>query len=153
MEISGYSDYLIYPDGKVWSNKRNIYLKPGTSKTGYKRVLLLKDKVRTNISIHRLVALHYIDNPHNKEQVDHIDGNKLNNDISNLRWMTHQENQNAFRPILFKNNTSGSKNIGFLTRDQSWCFAITLHKKLFTKQSKNKQIILWCKFIFMKLNK
>ena len=45
------------------------------------------------MSIHRLIALHYIPNPENKPEVDHIDRERLNNNIDNLRWATRSENE------------------------------------------------------------
>lgn len=52
------------------------------------------NKTRRRIRNHRLVALQFIPNPENKPEVDHIDRNRQNNHVSNLRWVTHQENQN-----------------------------------------------------------
>jgi len=90
MEIEGYPNYLIYDDGRVYSKKRKIFMKPSLIK-GYLSIRLFIDSKRKGFLIHRLVALHYIPNPHNKPEVDHIDINPLNNSISNLRWATRQE--------------------------------------------------------------
>ncbi len=56
---------------------------------------------RRNMSVHRLVAINFIPNPENKAQVNHIDGNKMNNSVSNLEWNTVSENHiHAFRTGL-----------------------------------------------------
>ena len=57
-------------------------------------VSLNKDKKMYNFSIHRLVAIHFIDNFNNKSEVNHIDGNKTNNTILNLEWVNAKENTN-----------------------------------------------------------
>ena len=61
--------------------------------------------------IHRLVALAFLENPDNKPKVDHIDENKANNNVKNLRWATVQENQS--NQGKYKNNTSGFKGVSF----------------------------------------
>lgn len=59
---------------------------------GYKAVNLCKDGNKKPNYIHRLVAQAFIPNPHNKKTVNHIDGDKLNNKVDNLEWMTYSEN-------------------------------------------------------------
>jgi len=85
--------YAISNFGRVWSyrKKNNIpkFLKKDI-RNGYYAVKL--GKYGKKMSIHRLVALAFIDNPENKEYVNHIDGNKLNNHIDNLEWVTAKEN-------------------------------------------------------------
>lgn len=87
--------YFIHSDGKLTSTMRGLkVLKPIKNNFGYLQYYL-KDE-QTNVykwyKVHRLVALHYIDNPKGLNEVNHIDGNKENNNISNLEWVTHSEN-------------------------------------------------------------
>ena len=78
MEIQGYANYLIYPDGRVQNKKTKKYFIPQLTYKGYHRVVLRNNGTSKNHPIHRLVAIHYIPNPENKPQVDHI--NRIKND-------------------------------------------------------------------------
>ncbi len=68
-------------------------LKPWVKTTGYTEVFLCKNGVRKHCKIHRLVAEAFIENPNNYPHVDHIDTNRTNNHVSNLRWVTRGMNQ------------------------------------------------------------
>ena len=67
-------------------------IKPNLKPNGYLQVGLRKNGKRKWHTLHRLVAIHFIDNPENKSQVNHIDGNKQNNRFSNLEWVSSKEN-------------------------------------------------------------
>ena len=127
MEINGFENYLIYEDGKVFSKKSNKFLKPFNTKKGYLHIDLHNNKKRKTHKIHRLVGLHYIPNPDNKPQIDHIDRNKLNNDISNLRWMTNKENCN--NKGIKITNTSGHTNIHYAPRYNRWIYSYNRKSK------------------------
>lgn len=101
--IDGYEGlYQITSTGRVISadryDKYNRHiggvLKHSFTPTGYHFVKLCKDGICKQFYIHQLVAKAFLPNPENKKCVDHIDNNKDNNDISNLRWVTHLENMN-----------------------------------------------------------
>ena len=91
-QIKGFNDYSITKDGQVFSHKTNKFKKPFVFPTGYIGITLSKNAVSKNYYLHRIVADNYISNPNNKPQVNHIDGNKANNSISNLEWVTPKEN-------------------------------------------------------------
>lgn len=80
-----------YSDGRVVIKKGKI-LSISAGKNGYENVRLYKDKKAKNHSVHRLVAQAFIPNPEDKPQVNHKDRNPLNNDFTNLEWVTHKEN-------------------------------------------------------------
>ena len=85
MEIQGYSNYLIYEDGRVQNKKTKRFLKAAPDKDGYFICGLCKDNKPKTKKIHRLVALHYLPNPENKPEVDHRNRDKQDNRVENLR--------------------------------------------------------------------
>ena len=91
--IKGWEDkYTISINGDVYSIRSNKFLKPRLSLDGYERVCLCNGSIKREYRVHRLVAETFIDNPNNLPQVNHIDGNKLNNYLSNLEWCTPEYN-------------------------------------------------------------
>ena len=86
-------------------------IKPKVSNRGYIRVGLSKDGKQTPLLAHRIVAKAFIVNTENKPHINHIDGNKLNNHISNLEWCYHRENiLHAMNTLGIIMSHSGSKN-------------------------------------------
>lgn len=75
-------------------------LKPGKGKNGYLTLSLCVDGEKSNHSVHRLVALAFIENPDHKTQVNHKDGNKHNNVAQNLEWVTVSENAKHAYSVL-----------------------------------------------------
>ena len=119
-EIEGleqFVGYKVYEDGTIESYKKRHghqyiitdyptrILKPYVSRKGYLKVDI-SSKPRKSMSVHRLVALAFIPNVENKPQVNHIDGEPTNNNVSNLEWCSEKENVNhAFKNNLIKIST------------------------------------------------
>ena len=119
-DIKGYEGrYQISNHGKVKSLSRKagtVYLKEKIlsnkrlTKDGYPRVSLRDGEKFKEFKIHRLVATHFIDNPHNKETVNHIDGDKTNNHVDNLEWSNRNEQMYHAYKLRLKTSISGSDN-------------------------------------------
>ncbi len=90
--IDGYPHLLISSKGRVISLIQDREITPFVSNRGYKRVALCFDSKQKAVSVHRLVAEAFIPNPNGYTDVDHIDGNKLNNNVDNLQWISRAEN-------------------------------------------------------------
>lgn len=124
VDIKGFEDYYqisnygrILSKDVIWNTNKNILSRGGKIKKlcldqyGYLRVTLWKNNKGKSFYIHRLIALHFIINPENKEQINHIDGDKLNNSISNLEWCTNKENINhSIKNKLWDYRGSNTKN-------------------------------------------
>ena len=123
-DIKGYKEfYQISNFGKVKSLKRIIYkingqkqhrkeriLKMLFDKDGYKFVVLFKNNTRKHSSIHRLIANHFIPNINNLPEVNHKNGNKANNKVSNLEWCTEKFNSKHAHDIGLYPSIEGENN-------------------------------------------
>lgn len=96
--------YKITNKGEVLNLANNTYLKPLRQNNGYLCVGLADGEGNhKRLTIHRLVALHFLPNPYEHDQVNHINGNKEDNSVSNLEWASPKENiHHAFKTGLRK---------------------------------------------------
>jgi|SRR5210317_1041026 len=94
VDIENYEGlYKINRNGNVWGCKSNRLLKSSLNNiNGYYQIHLCKDGKGKHYTIHRLIATHFIPNPENLPQIDHINRVKTDNRIENLRWITHRDN-------------------------------------------------------------
>ncbi len=163
MEIQGHPNYLIYPDGRVYSKKRwrskECWMKACKDIDGYKYVVLTTDGKQYNMKIHRLIAIHYIPNPDNKPTVDHINRIRDDNRIDNLRWATikeQNENRVVSIPSLIKKGHDNSlrkyknkfNHRGITKNKYGYYYTKTIKKKKFVSYfNKSLTMCLVVKFI------
>ena len=106
-----YQNYSISEDGRVYSHLRNKFLALNNDGKGYFNVRLSNNGKFTTISVHVLVAETYIHKPHPSFVVNHKDGDKRNNTVSNLEWVSQRENmEHAVRTGLIKTSPKIYKN-------------------------------------------
>ena len=123
--IDGYNNnYSISNKGNVKNNNTNKILKQAVNRGGYNKLCLSVNGKKKTELIHRLVALAFIPNPENKPHVDHINNNKIDNNVNNLRWATAKENQ--YNQKLSKANKCGVKGVCYNKRDKKWRASITV---------------------------
>ena len=161
--IKQYPKYFVTEEGLVFSSKTNKFLKFSYDQQGYQRVGLYVGNYKSKIiKVHRLVAETFIDNIESKKDVNHIDGNKANNNISNLEWCTRSENiKHAFKnglktitnkqidgvKLRFSKKVLDTKtNILYESlKDASLDLGINYHtlKNYFRSNRKNKTTLIW----------
>ena len=90
--VKGFDGYFVDEDGNVFNGKLHK-LKPCVNEFGYLRLQLYSNGTRKNVTIHRIVAETFLDNPNNYKEVNHKDENKTNNSVSNLEWCTSSYNK------------------------------------------------------------
>lgn len=114
------NNYLISSFGRLKriDNQTEVFLKCSVLNRGYKYFQLVKDGKRHNLLIHRLVAIAFIKNPEQKPNVDHIDKNRLNNNVENLRWCTQREN--SFNQSIHKNSALQLHGVRFDYKNSRW---------------------------------
>ena len=127
--IKGYEDYIIFTTGKVYSTKSNKFIKHETGTYKYYLIFLYKNKKRKSFRLHRLLGLHFIPNPNNLPTIDHIDKNKLNNNLSNLRWASYTK-QSINRNIKITNTTGYT---GVFIENNKYRTRWYINKKPYTK--------------------
>ena len=138
--IEGFENYIIFEDGMIINFWTGLEMKSQKSIYGYLNITLCKNSKHKTFLLHRLLGQAYIKNPDNKPFIDHIDRNRSNNDLSNLHWVTRLENnQNRGIP---NTNTSGIKNIHWDKSSNGWKFEKVIKGKLYTKFSKDKQVVI-----------
>jgi len=125
-DIEGFSNYTISNDGKIYSKIKKIYRKCHYNPQGYLQLRLKQNGKNENICVHRLVAEHFLPNPENKRCIDHIDKDKKNNNMWNLRWCTNGENMSNRGKQ--QNNTSGFKGVTFNKERNKWQAQIQVEK-------------------------
>lgn len=104
--IKDFPNYLLSKDGRVYSTISSKYLKQYIS-MGYPAIDIVNEEGIGKKLMHRLLAEHFIPNPGNLPQVNHIDGNKLNNSLSNLEWVSGSDNvRHAYSTGLTKNRAA-----------------------------------------------
>jgi hypothetical protein len=122
--IKEFELYDLSLDGRIYSFKTKKYMALSIQKSGYVCVRLCQNYKKKTFRIHRLLATYFILNPENKKEINHIDGNKLNNSLNNLEWVTKSENQIHARKLgLIKKNFGvnhfASKKVLQMTKDNA----------------------------------
>ena len=123
-------NYLVSEDGKLY-NKRRKTLTYGKDHLGYRRINMLIGGEPKGLLIHRIVAMTYLPNPNNLPEVNHIDGNKSNNHVTNLEWVSRHDNQKHAFMIGLNSNKGVNNGKAIVTPE----IAVDLYNQMLTGMS------------------
>lgn len=126
-KITGYENYSISNLGNVRNDITLKILKVQNHNDGYKQISLCSNGHKKVYKVHRLVAKEFLQESQQRRLIDHIDGNKANNAVENLRYATH--NENNFNTGLKISNKSGVKGVSWDKHRNKWCARIQLNKR------------------------
>ena len=133
-EIPNYPNYsLDLNNNEVYSNYKKGYLKKRINYKGYYEIELSKNNKQKIFKLHRLIYEVYYGTIPDKMQVDHIDNNRQNNNIENLRLVTNQ--QNSFNQKTAKNNLSTGHKCIYKTKWNTYQVQIRKNNKVFYKKT------------------
>jgi hypothetical protein len=124
--IKNFENYMISDLGRIFSIKKHKFLKPAIDNRGY-YIVDLHNGIRKSFRLHRLVGLHFLENPDNKQYVDHINNIRTDNRLENLRFATL--NENSHNAKIRKDNTTGIKGIYFKKSINKYCVQIRINSK------------------------
>lgn len=127
VEIKDFPSYKIDKKGNVFSEHKQGFLRPYAKTNGYLTLHLYNNNNSKSFMVHQLMAITYLNHKPNGQTyvVDHIDGNKLNNNLNNLQIITQRENSNRRKP----NPKSGYKGVYWNTVNQKWQVRLRINNK------------------------
>lgn len=152
--IDNFPYYKISNLGKI-KNSTDKVLQNLKQSQGYNAIELYHDKDHKRFLVHRLVALHFIPNTENKPYVNHIDGNKRNNAVSNLEWVTNSENiiharETGLNPYNYptagkklegqRKGTSSYYGVAWDKARNKWRSAVRYNNKVYKQKRFNTEI-------------
>ena len=125
--IDGYDNYFVSNFGNIKNSKKNKIMKLSNDNKGYKIINLSKNGKVKMFKVHRLVGIAFLENVDEKPMIDHIDNNRSNNNVKNLRWCTNQEN--LANQGKRENNTTGYKGITYNKETKKYRARININGK------------------------
>lgn len=139
------NNYYVSDEGQIKNNLTGKILKLSYSNNGYKKTnISINGKLQT-VFIHRLVAKLFIPNSNKLLQVNHIDGNKSNNNVNNLEWVTAKENVRHAHIIGLISHEKTSKKVSQYTLDGKYINTYNsireAARKVYNKESAN--VLIW----------
>ena len=139
--IEGYDNYLIFEDGKIINTNTGKEMKNIMTSIGYYTINLFKPNPRRmkRFTLHRLIALAYIPNPDNKPFIDHINRDRGDNRIENLRWVSIKEN-NINKSCYSNTGYQHISKIKSKTYKQGFTYKFTLTRPELKHNYSNKEL-------------